>query len=372
MAELPAYVVDYLNDLTTERRDPAYLLVNREGHLIGWGGHTEAYGLTGLLDGEPVGEQVFFLEALFPLSSDRLVLPCLLTETGRPAELHLFSTTDGDCALLLDATASEMQQRMRQQKGNELSLSYQRLVKEIQKKEVLLHCIVHDLGGPLMGIRGGFELLAHEDLSERGREFLEIGLRQAAKQEALIRDILWAFSVEIESLEAFTIDPEKAPDVLRAAKDVIELLLPASALNGITIRLDPDPPAPEAGKDWKVVGEKSRLERVISNLIENALRHSPANSTVTVGCHDECDQVLVTIDDQGPGVSPEIAGTLFQKFAQGKKSKGKLGLGLYFCRITVEHWGGEIGYKARDGGDTRFWFRLPRPRSQRENTKQTK
>jgi signal transduction histidine kinase len=361
MAELPIYVRDYLTRLMIDDRVPAYLLVSPEGRLVGWGGHTDFYGLAGLQAGEPFGEQVFFLEGMFPLSSDSLVLPCLLTETGRPAELHLFSTDDGDCALLLDATASERQQRLRQQKGNESSLSYQLLVKEIQKKEILLHCIVHDLGGPLMGIRGGFELLAHENLSERGREFLEIGLRQAAKQEALIRDILWAFSAEIESLEAFTVDPAKAPDVLRAVKDVIEALLPASASNRIMIRLDPDLPDLEAGKDWTVAGERSRLERVISNLIENALRHSPANSTITVGCHDEGDKVLVTIDDQGPGVSPEVAGALFQKFVQGKKRKGKLGLGLYFCRMTIEHWGGEIGYTSREGDDTRFWFRLPRP-----------
>ena len=57
----------------------------------------------------------------------------------------------------------------------------------------------------------------------------------------------------------------------------------------------------------------------------------------------------------------EIASQLFQKFAQGKKGKGKIGLGLYFCRITVKHWGGEIGHEPREQGGTRFWFRLPRP-----------
>ena len=111
----------------------------------------------------------------------------------------LFPTPEGDCALLLDASAQETQQRLMQQKGNELSLSYQRMVKEIQKKEILLHCIVHDLAGPLMGIRGGFELLAGENISDRGRKFLEIGLRQTAKQDALIREILQAFSAISEN-----------------------------------------------------------------------------------------------------------------------------------------------------------------------------
>ncbi|MGH9800282.1 MAG: sensor histidine kinase, partial [Blastocatellia bacterium] len=295
---------------------------------------------------------------LLPLAGQEMVLTCLQTDSGRPADLHLFPTESGDCALLLDATTNEKQQRLMQQKGNELSLSYQLLKKEIQKKEVLLHCIVHDLAGPLMGIKGGYELLASEPISEQGRKYLELGLRQADKQETLIREILQTFSAEIESLQSFSADANTAPDAAQTAREVIESLSSAFAINQVNLRLDP---YLDLQGDWKVVGEKSRLERVISNLIENALRHSPANSTVTVGCHDEGDKVIVTIDDEGAGIPPEIAPTLFQKFAQGKKGKGKIGLGLYFCRITIKHWKGEIGHSPIETGGTRFWFRLPRP-----------
>ncbi len=358
MVELPSAVRDYLNHVASEQRSPAYLMSDHEGRLVEWGGGIVQYGISNLQPGAPIGQQVFFLEGLLPLVNDGMILPCLRTDSGRPADLHLFSTPDGDCALLLDATTQEMQQRLMQQKSNELSLSYQRLVKEIQKKEILLHCIVHDLAGPLMGIRGGFELLASENISEKGRQFLEIGLRQASRQDALIREILQAFSAEVESLESFNSDPDRAPDAARSSREVIEALSPAFALNQVELQFDPKV---DLTKDWKVVGEKSRLERVISNLIENALRHSPANSTVTVGCYDEGNKVLVAIDDEGPGIPPEVATALFQKFAQGKKGKGKIGLGLYFCRITVEQWGGEIGHSPREKGGTRFWFRLPRP-----------
>jgi len=365
MANLPAFALDYLNHLASEQRSPAYFLSDREGILVEWGGAIELYGFSNLQAGSLIGEQIFFLEGLLPLESEDLTLPCLQTDSGRPADLHLFKTREGDCALLLDASEQERQQRLMQQKGNELNLSYQRLVKEIQKKEILLHCIVHDLAGPLMGIRGGFELLAGENISDKGRKFLEIGLRQTAKQDALIREILQAFSAEVESLESFNADPDKAPNAAQSTREVIEALSSAFALNQVNLRCDPnlDP----AG-NWKVVGEKSRLDRVISNLIENALRHSPVNSTVTISCHDEGEKVLVAIDDEGPGIPPEVAPTLFQKFAQGKKGKGKVGLGLYFCRITVEHWGGEIGQSPREQGGTRFWFRLPRPQRQDENS----
>lgn len=358
MTDLPGPILDYLNLLAYAHRSPAYLLVDGEGCLRSWGGFLELYGIGRLEAGQPVGHQVYFLEGFFPLDLPELIIPCVQTDSGLPADVHLFSRAEGDYALLLDASTQEMQQRLMQQKGNELSLNYQRLVKEIQKKEVLLHCIVHDLAGPLMGIKGGFELLAKENISEGGRKFLEIGLRQANKQDGLIREILQAFSAEVESIEDFTVDKEKAPDLLRAIKDVCEALSPAYALNHVTLRIDP---GIDGSREWKVVGEKTRLERILSNLIENALRYSPPHSIVTVGCRDEGDRILATIDDQGPGIPPEIAPTLFQKFAQGKKGRGKIGLGLYFCRITVEHWGGTIGHEPLDTGGTRFWFRLPRP-----------
>ena len=113
-------------------------------------------------------------------------------------------------------------------------------------------------------------------------------------------------------------------------------------------------------RDWRVSGESSRLDRVLANLLENALRHSPHGSTVTVGLHDEGAMVLTTVDDEGPGIPEALHKHLFQKFVQGKKHSGKIGLGLYFCRMTVEGWGGEIGYSPRETGGTRFWFRLPR------------
>jgi signal transduction histidine kinase len=369
MFKLPAPVLDYLQSSVVEYRLPAYLFLNNEGRLIDWGGRLETYGISQLRKGEQITERVHFLEGLLPIEESPITLPYVKTESGLVADVHLIAGAEGAWIVLLDSTEDARQRQIMQQKGNELSLNYQRLVKEIQKKEILLHCIVHDLAGPLMGIKGGFELLAEENISEKGRKFLEIGLRQATKQATLIREILQAFSAEVDSLEEFAVDPDRAPDALRAAKEVIEALSPAFALNQVKVRLDPNL---DVNKNWKVVGEKSRLERVISNLVENALRYSPANSAVTVGLHDEDDKVLITIDDDGPGIPPELAGSLFQKFTQAKNRTGKIGLGLYFCRITVEHWGGEIGNLAREQGGTRFWFRLPRPQIQREKTEQTK
>jgi signal transduction histidine kinase len=243
------------------------------------------------------------------------------------------------------------------QKARENKLTYQQLLKENQKKEVLIHCIIHDLAGQLSGINCCLALLEFENLTPKGKERLQIGRKQSIKQEMLIREILDAFSAEVQSLEAFTVDVDKAPDALISTQEVIEILTPTFTLNKMRLQLADNV---DLTADWKVVGDKSRLDRVISNLAENALRHSPVGSVVTVGLQQDGEYVLVTVNDEGCGVAPEMAQNLFQKFSQGRGRSGRVGLGLYFCRITVERWGGEIGYSHRPEGGSRFWLRLPK------------
>lgn len=243
------------------------------------------------------------------------------------------------------------------QKARENSLSYYNLIKETQKKEILIHCIVHDLAGQLTAIKYCFELLAFQNLTPKALDYLEIGRKQCKKQEILIREILDAFSAEVESLDTFIMEYLQAPDALVCAREVVNAMFPVFFLNQKNLQLESNI---DQTREWKVVGEKSRLERVITNLVENAFRYSPPNSTVTVALKEEGEFILFTVDDQGFGIEPAIATNLFQKFSQGKDKPGRVGLGLYFCRITVERWGGNIGYNNRLGGGSQFWFRLPR------------
>jgi signal transduction histidine kinase len=244
------------------------------------------------------------------------------------------------------------------QRARENSLEYHRFDKEIQKKEILLHCIVHDLAGPLTSIMLCLSLLKFENLTATGRKYVDLGIRQATRQDVLVQQILDVFAAELGALQVYTTDPAQAPDAVVCAREVVEALTPACVPKGmrllLEVRLD-------AGGDWRVVGEKSRLERVMFNLVDNALRHGPSGSVVTVGVKRDGDSILITVDDEGVGVRPDVASTVFDKFSQGRERGGRAGLGLYFCRITVEQWGGSIGYVPCPTGGSRFWFRLPHP-----------
>ncbi len=249
------------------------------------------------------------------------------------------------------------QQEMYQTARDSL-LSHEKLLREILKKEILLHCIVHDLSQPLSAMSGTFHLLSMEPLSSQMKKFVKSGEREAQRQEMMIRGILEAFSSDLAAQQAVSTEPTEAPDIVASAKRSIEAFENAYRDRGIKLRLDP---SVKASANWRVNGESTRLERIFGNLLENALRYSPKGTTVTINVEDQGEFVRASVNDQGPGLpTDKPQSQMFQLFARGKAHAGKAGLGLYFCKITVERWGGTIGAETRVEGGSRFWFRIPR------------
>ncbi len=103
MIEIPTDVIDYIINFMIDNRSLAYLLINKEACLFDWGGQLSIYGITNLQKGKDIGQQVFFLEGLLPLDDFPLFLPCVKTEQGISADVHLFPSQQGDWVLFLDA-----------------------------------------------------------------------------------------------------------------------------------------------------------------------------------------------------------------------------------------------------------------------------
>ena len=282
---------------------------------------------------------------------------------GREWSLEANATRLDDGRKLLVIQSIERRYKERQkilQQARSRSLDLERLRKEIDKKETLLHCIVHDLKGPLSAMVGSMSLVQSPELdSGRARQLLELGLEQARKQESMIQTILETFSAEMKSLQEFETVAEHAPDLLTCLRQSLDTFTPACVRRRISLDLNVDPLLP---KVCKVVGVRSRLERVIANILENALRFSPDGGVVAVRVAPGEGEFRVTVEDEGPGVEREVEDALFQRFGGSSRSGGVAGLGLYFCRTTLELWGGRIAYEARSEGGSRFWFALPRAR----------
>ncbi len=273
-----------------------------------------------------------------------------------PLEATAMLSSTGHRALLVQRMEESFQQQRRTlQQARDTSLRLERLNRDVQQKEVLLHCIVHDLKGPLSVILGGLELMRRPTLAEDKRaELVTMGIEQGERQLEMIRLILDVFSAEIASMEEFERDPERAPDAVAIVREVVEAYTPLFDQRGVALRADI-----EAAGDARVVGQEDRFRRVLMNLLENALRYAPRGTEVAVLVRRIGSELEIAVEDAGPGVAATHRETIFEKLQRDRRSGGMAGLGLYFCRYTVDQWGGTIGYSPRVPRGSRFWLRLP-------------
>ncbi|MBK9259093.1 MAG: HAMP domain-containing histidine kinase [Polyangiaceae bacterium] len=278
---------------------------------------------------------------------------CETTADGEELPLEATAICAGPQRLLVITRRDELfrERRLLLQRARELRFTYDALSREIEQKDILMHCIVHDLASPLQTILGVLSSLAEKQLPEEDGSMVSLALDAALRQRSMIREILSVFAAEHGNLDATS--EETAVTDLQATIVRVTNALEVMA-RGRKIRIERDTSAAPC----RVIADEPRLVRVLSNLLDNAIRHSPAGGHVRITTHEENGTVDVSIRDDGKGVSPAVAPRLFQRFGRGAGAEAGTGLGLYFCRITVERWGGSIGYEGPSEGGPRFWFRL--------------
>jgi two-component system, OmpR family, sensor kinase len=114
----------------------------------------------------------------------------------------------------------------------------------------------------------------------------------------------------------------------------------------------------------RVTGDEQRLHQVVTNLLNNARRHTPPGTSVRVGVHEDGAQVVLAVEDDGPGMSLGLADSVFERFARGDSSRtrksGGAGLGLSLVQAIAAAHGGSVSVSSRPGR-TRFEVRLPAP-----------
>lgn len=276
-------------------------------------------------------------------------------DTGTNASLDAVAVGVGGRRFIVVRHVDEARDERRRviQRAREVRLDLDRLHRDSQQREVLFHCLVHDLAGPLTSMKAIFSMLERESLPDSMKRLVDIGTRQTARQEELIREMLDVFADERRVFDPATFDPKSAPDVCSCARSVVSALVPAARAKSVNLETE------GCDEAMRVIGDRLVLERVISNLVENAIRHVPDGGGVSVRVVRSDETALVEVDDNGPGVPDSVAPTLFRRLSQGSGPRGKAGLGLYFVRMTVERWGGVVGFTPMPKGGSRFWFKLP-------------
>lgn len=279
-----------------------------------------------------------------------------------PLEASAFWLAGKRVLLVRDLSETFTGQQQLFQTARDSLLAHERLMREIEKKEILLHTIVHDLSQPLTSMRGCFDLLMGKKLGPELAKYVQTGQRESQRQERMIRGILEAFSGDLAPEPAPHSADAPSADLVSCARRAVEQFAPAFTGRGIQLGLAP---YQDSERGWRVVGDAPRIDRIFGNLLENALRYSPSGSTVTVGVEASDSSLVARVEDEGPGLPKDVSpDSLFALFSKGGDRPGKAGLGLFFCKMTVERWGGSTGAENRAQGGSRFWFRLPRAETQ--------
>jgi signal transduction histidine kinase len=168
----------------------------------------------------------------------------------------------------------------------------------------------------------------------------------------LITDLLDLETAESQGIK-LQMEEFDIRDMLDEVADVVEAMADRA---GIEIKI-------ECSAD-KVYGDRIRILRVITNLVTNAIKFSPADSTITIVAKPEGHKIDFEVIDEGRGVPKEQRKKIFDRFHQvekddSRKKKGS-GLGLSIAKVFVEAHGGRIGVESETGKGSKFWFWIPR------------
>ena len=222
-------------------------------------------------------------------------------------------------------------------------------------KSDFIATLSHELRTPMTAVLGAAKTLLRDDITlspELRHQLLEMIGAQGTRLTQITEEVLLANRLDRGDLR---IDSERV-DLSQVVSDAVE-----------TMRHD----APEsvsliaAGNGaTEAIGDRDRIEQVLVNLIDNAVKYSPDGGEVVVSTVPAAASVRVEVADQGIGIPPAEQEAVFEKFyradPQHRAAPSGTGLGLYICRELVQRMGGTIGVRSRPGGGSTFWFDLPR------------
>jgi PAS domain S-box-containing protein len=316
--------------------------------------------LTGWRESEVLGR--FYYEVLRPMDrqgnelglQDSLILQAFAGQTVVNREM-VISARDGQ-HFDVSVTAS----CVRSSKGEPTSgiLTVRDITRERQQEEqrsTFISVISHELQTPIAIIKGYASTLARADATF-DKESLRSRL-QAVEEEAdllnkLVGNLLYASRIQAGGLQM-----ELAPlDLSNLIQKVTRRLQVKSPEVTVKVNLPPNLPT--------VMADRDRIEEVLENLLDNAVKYSPDKPVVIVACRVTGDEVIVSVSDAGMGISLREQEQIFDRFFRVGNSKTRslqgAGLGLYICRAIVEAHGGCIRVESALHQGSTFSFSLPR------------
>lgn len=218
-------------------------------------------------------------------------------------------------------------------------------------KDEFIGMVSHELKTPLAIIIGSLRVAATDGVTpDQSRDLMHDAATSAEELAAMVDNLLELSRHQSKRLNLQT----EATQIEPVAQSVISGLQDKSALHRLTADIPPGLAA---------IADPIRVERVLHNLVDNAIKYSPDGGEVKITGRVEDSQLVIGVSDQGIGISKEDQQRLFQNFQrldiQKQYDIAGVGLGLRVCRILVEAHGGKIWVESEKGKGTTFNFTLP-------------
>jgi signal transduction histidine kinase len=225
-----------------------------------------------------------------------------------------------------------------------------------EAKSDFVATVSHELRTPMTAVLGAATTLMREDIEltpERRRQLLEMIGAQGTRLTKIAEDVLIASRLDRDELRLER-DAVDMAELVKTAVEHMREYVPDSI--SLTARIDSNGAA--------ALGDRHRIEQVLVNLIDNAVKYSPDGGEVSVSTAASADGVRVEVRDTGLGIPAAEQRSIFEKFyrgsLEGERVRGGTGLGLYICRELVRRMGGTIGVSSEPGAGSTFFFELPR------------
>ncbi|NNE45895.1 MAG: hypothetical protein HKN37_04460 [Rhodothermales bacterium] len=233
------------------------------------------------------------------------------------------------------------------------------LKRVLERNHEFLGIAAHDLRNPLTSLIGFSELLIDsidemrsDDFVEKGAEVLPIIHRAATTMQGVIQDLLDAQLVERSDGNLKMVDT----DFVQMTRSVVDMNAVASRRKGITLTFVPH-------GVYRATVDRRSMQRVLDNLISNAVKYSPGGSEVTIRIMHTGHSLRFSVLDEGPGLTDEDKSKVFGKLqrlsARPTGGETSTGLGLYIASSVVEMHGGTIGVDSVSGHGAEFWLEIP-------------
>lgn len=265
--------------------------------------------------------------------------------------VFVFATT---LYLVVYMTSSISTQLRRQEEA------YRQANIELQQKDHIkdeyVFRVTHDIKGHLAAVQSCLDVVANQfvgSLNERQADFINRAHDRTKKLTSFVRALLRLTQIRLsDQLEMNVFS------LRNTVHDAVAAVKTKAEGKSVTLSCDIEPSVD------KIFGNQCSIEEMVTNLLLNAIKYTPANGTVDINARDHGYYVLVEIADTGIGIPREELPKVFDEFYRAtnarKVERDGTGLGLSIVKHIVERHGGQIGVKSRKNNGTKFWLTLPK------------